>query len=250
LNFILILFLGVRLAFMSHYHFLKTSMQLTSLRKTSFGLGLTAILTIGSMTTACSAGSKTVAQSPSPTMGEMKGMDHGSMGGMSMDLGPADADLDLRFIDAMTPHHQGAVEMAKAAQQKSKRPEIKKLATDIIQAQAKEIAQMKRWRKTWYPKASDTPMAYHAQMGHMMAMSSEQKQGMMMRQDLGAADADFDLRFINAMIPHHEGAVTMAKEVLGKTKRSELKQMGNAILTSQQAEIKQMKDWRKAWYGK
>jgi uncharacterized protein (DUF305 family) len=83
-----------------------------------------------------------------------------------------------------------------------------------------------------------------------MAMSSEQKQGMMMRQDLGAADADFDLRFINAMIPHHEGAVTIAREVLGKTKRSELKQMGKAIVTSQQAEIKQMKDWSKAWYGK
>jgi len=52
-----------------------------------------------------------------------------------MELGPADAEFDLRFIDAMTPHHQGAVEMAKEAQQKSKRPEIQKLAADIIQAQ-------------------------------------------------------------------------------------------------------------------
>jgi uncharacterized protein (DUF305 family) len=231
-------------------------MQHTSVKMTAFGLGLLAIATMSSMTTACSAGSQTgaqsPAQSPSPTMMDtgMKGMDHGSMGGMSMDLGPADADLDLRFIDAMTPHHQGAVVMAKEAQQKSKRPEIQKLAADIIQAQDKEIAQMKQWRKAWYPKASDTPMAYHAQMGHMMAMSSEQKSGMMMRQDLGAADTEFDLRFINAMIPHHEGALTMAKEVLGKTKRPEIKQMAEAILTSQQSEITQMKEWRKVWYGK
>lgn len=177
----------------------------------------------------------------------MKGMDHSSM---SMDLGPADADLDLRFIDAMTPHHEGAVVMAKDAQQKSKRPEIQKLAAEIIQAQDTEIAQMRQWRKAWYPKASDTPMAYHTQMGHMMAMTPEQKESMMMSQDLGVADAEFDLRFIDAMIPHHEGAVTMAKEVLGKTKRSEIKQMAEAILASQQAEIDQMKAWRNTWYGK
>ena len=227
-------------------------MQHTSLRMTSFGLGLMAIAAISGITTACSAGSQPSAQSPSPTMMDtgMKGMDHSSMGGMSMDLGPADANLDLRFIDAMTPHHQGATEMAKEAQQKSKRPEIQKLAANIIKDQDKEIAQMKQWRKAWYPKASDKPMAYNAQTSQMMAMSSEQKKGMMMSQDLGAADADFDLRFLNAMLPHHEGAVTMAKEVLGKTKRPEVKQLAKAIVTSQEAEIKQMKDWRKAWYKK
>lgn len=227
-------------------------MQLTFLKITSFGLSLIVIAAFNTLTAACSSDSQTVAQSPSPTMIDtgMKGMNHSNMGGMSMDLGPADADLDLRFLDAMTPHHQGAVVMAKEAQQKSKRPEIQKLAANIIQAQDKEIAQMKQWRKAWYPKASNTPMAYNAQMGHMIAMSSEQKKGMMMSQNLGVADADFDLRFINAMVPHHEGALTMAKEVLGKTKRTEIKQMGKAILTSQQAEIKQMKDWRKAWYGK
>ena len=37
--------------------------------------------------------------------GGMGGMNHN----MSMDLGPADADYDLRFIDGMTVHHQGAV---------------------------------------------------------------------------------------------------------------------------------------------
>jgi uncharacterized protein (DUF305 family) len=227
-------------------------MQLTSLKIASLGFSLMAITAISGITTACSAGSQTSVQSPSPTMMDtgMKGMDHDSMGDMSMDLGPADANLDLRFIDAMTPHHQGATEMAKEAQQKSKRPEIQKLAADIIQAQDKEIAQMKQWRKAWYPKASSTPMAYSAQMGHMMAMSSEQKKGMMMSQDLGAADADFDLRFINAMIPHHEGAVTMAKEVLGKTKRPEVKQLAKEIVTSQKAEIEQMQQWRKTWYGK
>ena len=67
--------------------------------------------------------------------------------------------------------------------------------------------------------------------------------------DLGAADDQFDLRFINAMLPHHEGAVTMAKEVLEKSDRPEIKEMAQEIIASQQQEIAQMKQWRKAWYG-
>ena len=167
---------------------------------------------------------------------------------MSMDLGPADADYDLRFIDGMTVHHQGAVNMAKEVLNKSKRPEMKKLANNIIAAQNREINQMKEWRKAWYAKASSTPMAYHAQMGHMMAMTPEQMQNMMMSMDLGAADDQFDLRFINAMIPHHEGALVMAEDALKKSKRPEIKKVSQEIVTSQKQEIEQMKEWRQAWY--
>lgn len=180
--------------------------------------------------------------------GGMGGMNHGMNHSMSMDLGPADADYDLRFIDGMTLHHQGAVNMAKDVLKQSKRPEMKKLATDIIAAQNREINQLKEWRKAWYPKASSTPMAYNAPMGHMMAMTPEQMQGMMMNMDLGAADDQFDLRFINAMIPHHEGALVMAQDALKKSKRPEMKKLSQEIVTSQKQEIEQMKQWRQAWY--
>lgn len=168
--------------------------------------------------------------------------------GMAMNLGSADAKYDLRFIDAMKLHHQGAVAMAKSAQQKSQRSEIKQLADNIIKAQNKEIAQMKQWRQAWYPDIGGTPMAYSAPMGHMMEMSSDQMQGMMMSGDLGVADAEFDLRFIDAMIPHHEGALTMAQDALSKSKRPEVKQLAQDIITSQLAEIDQMKQWQQAWY--
>jgi uncharacterized protein (DUF305 family) len=71
-----------------------------------------------------------------------------------------------------------------------------------------------------------------------------------MDMDLGAGDAEFDLRFINAMIPHHEGAVTMAQDALSKSKRPEIKKLAQSIITSQQKEIEQMKQWRQAWYKK
>lgn len=177
------------------------------------------------------------------------GMNHSGMS-HNMDLGPADADFDLRFIDGMVPHHEGGVVMAQDALQKSKRPQIRKLADEIIKAQDKEINQMKQWRQGWYPKAPSTPMAWHAQMNHMMPMSQDQIKSMRMDMDLGAADNEFDLRFLDAMIPHHEGAVVMALDAVKKSKRPEIKKLAQTIISSQQAEIEQMKGWRKAWYKK
>ncbi|MBC8122752.1 MAG: DUF305 domain-containing protein, partial [Gemmatimonadaceae bacterium] len=79
---------------------------------------------------------------------DMKGM-HGKNMDMSMvqDLGPADARYDLRFINAMLEHHTGALTMAQDALSKSKRPEIQQLAREIVEAQQKEITQMKAYRQ-------------------------------------------------------------------------------------------------------
>jgi uncharacterized protein (DUF305 family) len=213
-------------------------------------LTFAAIIALPGFLAACSTSSQTQAQtSTMPMSGESAGMDHSGMTMKhGMDLGPADVNYDLRFIDAMIPHHEGAVVMAKEALQKSQRPEIKQLATDIIKAQNQEITEMRQWRKQWYPKASAASMAWYADMGHMMPMSAEQKQSMMMSMNLGAADPKFDLRFSDAMIPHHEGAVVMAKDALSKSKRPEIKKLAQAIISSQQAEISQMKQWRQAWY--
>ncbi len=226
--------------------------------KTSFLITFVAIATVtGGVIAGCST-SPTQNQPPNATSSNTNtgnNADHSSHAGhgssnhdMAMDLGVADANYDLRFMDAMTPHHQGAVEMAKEAQQKSQRPEIKKLASEIINAQNKEIGQLKQWRKAWYPKAGTELVAYGGADKSTVPMSDEQKQSMMMSQDLGAADAEFDLRFINAMIPHHEGAITMANDALAKSKQAEIKKLSQNIVASQQKEIDQMKQWRKAWY--
>ena len=58
--------------------------------------------------------------------------------------------FDEAFIDAMIPHHQSAIEMAKVANEKSKNPRIRELAGNIVSAQKREIEQMRRWREQWY----------------------------------------------------------------------------------------------------
>ncbi len=183
-------------------------------------------------------------------------MMHGGQGdaGHAMDLGPADATYDLRFIDGMIPHHEGALVMAEAALENSQRPEIRQMAEEIIAAQQVEIAQMQDWRAEWYPNAPAEPMMYHAEMyhaemNHDMPMSQEMISAMRMDMDLGGADEEFDLRFINGMIPHHVGAVEMAEDLKGKSQRPELLALADDIIASQQAEIDQMEAWRQNWYG-
>jgi len=224
--------------------------------KTSWlALTLVAIaLTIGGFLTACSGVSSNVSQAPNttaPNADGMQGMEHGSgmNHSMAMDLGPADAYYDLRFIDAMRLHHRGAIAMAEEAQQKSQRSEIKQLAGNIIETQNREENELlRKWRPAWYPEAGNEFVTYGGEVKPVVPMSEQQKQSMTMLEDLGSADAEFDLQFMNAMIAHHEGAISMAQDALSKSERPEIKQLAQEIANSQQAEIEQMKQWRKAWY--
>jgi len=90
---------------------------------------------------------------------------------------------------------------------------------------------------------------YSAEMGHTMPMTEEMRSAMMMAGDLGTADEQFDLRFLQAMIPHHQGAIDMAQQVLEKSDRPPVKELAQGIIDSQQKEIDQMKQWQKDWYG-
>lgn len=73
-----------------------------------------------------------------------------SMGGMMLGLaGKTGAEFDQAFLREMIVHHQGAVAMAKEVLIKSERPELKKMAEDIIKAQTAEIEQMKKWQTAW-----------------------------------------------------------------------------------------------------
>lgn len=167
----------------------------------------------------------------------------------AMTLGPKDDNFELRFIDGMIPHHRGAVIMAREALEKSERPEIQALAQEILDTQRQEIRQLRNWRSNWYPDAGEEAVMWHEEMGHEMPMTKEMERSMMMSADLGEADDEFDLRFLDAMIPHHEGALVMAQEALDKSGRPRVRQMAEDIIASQQAEIDQMQQWRQEWYG-
>jgi uncharacterized protein (DUF305 family) len=59
-------------------------------------------------------------------------------------------ELDQAFLNEMIVHHEGAVEMAQLLLKGTKRPELIKLANDIISAQNTEIEMMKKWNQEWF----------------------------------------------------------------------------------------------------
>ena len=102
---------------------------------------------------------------------------------------------------------------------------------------------MKDWREKWY---AGKPRAQNME---MPGMSDSMK--MMMGDEMKKMEAmtgkDFDIHFLDMMTPHHAGAVTMAKEALTKAEHPEIKTMSNNIIKAQEAEIKQMADWKAKW---
>lgn len=59
----------------------------------------------------------------------------------------------------------------------------------------------------------------------------------------GIMDQDPDVAFVQGMIPHHEGAVAMAKTVLKYGKDPEIRQLAENVIRDQDKEIKKMQDW-------
>jgi uncharacterized protein (DUF305 family) len=157
--------------------------------------------------------------------------------------GPSSAmgnTTDLAFINDMTVHHQGAIDKAKLAQSKAEHPEIKQLADDIVSAQNGEISVMKTIRDDMHNMGE-----------HGDAHMDLDEHAMGMDMDMTALEnaKPFDKAFIDAMVPHHQGAITMAKKLLDKGEQPALRKMANDIISAQTDEIAQMRQWRKAWYG-
>ncbi|MGQ0543354.1 MAG: DUF305 domain-containing protein [Blastocatellia bacterium] len=169
-------------------------------------------------------------------------MDHSKMDHAKMESSPgaAEAPLELQFIDTMIVHHQGAVDMAKLAVTRAENPQLKKFAQGIVSAQEREIAEMTRWRAKWF---GEKPTAINMDFPGML----EGMSNMDVKKLEKLSGKPFDLEFIQQMIPHHEGAVTMAKQIKDTDSYAELKKLAEAVIKDQSGEIEQMKKWQAEW---
>jgi uncharacterized protein (DUF305 family) len=151
----------------------------------------------------------------------------------------ATAPYDLQFLDTMTHHHQGAVDMVRAAQGRFGHKELADAGEKIVADQQQEIAQMKAWRDQWYPGAPPAVNMNMPGMAEGMSMDMSHMTHM--------SGNELDVMFIDMMKPHHEGALTMAKDALAKAEHPEIRQLAQAIIDAQTREIEQFNAWRKAW---
>jgi uncharacterized protein (DUF305 family) len=83
---------------------------------------------------------------------EMSDEEMQMMGAMDPQRLAKQRPFDKAFIDAMIPHHESAIEMAEVALEESDNPRIREIASAIVDAQTREIAQLKEWREEWYPQ--------------------------------------------------------------------------------------------------
>ncbi|MGI3785326.1 MAG: DUF305 domain-containing protein [Janthinobacterium lividum] len=146
-------------------------------------------------------------------------------------------DADVAFATGMVPHHRQAVQMSDVLLTKTGVDgDVVALATKIKAEQAPEIEQMTGWLSAWGAPAADS-----GGMGGMDGMGG----GMMSASEmdaLGSAQGrQAQTLFLQGMTRHHEGAIAMANTELAQGKDADAKALAQSIVTSQQAEIDQMK---------
>jgi uncharacterized protein (DUF305 family) len=135
---------------------------------------------------------------------------------------------DIAFAEQMIPHHEQAIEMAEIALINTTNPEVLQLAQEIKDAQSPEIELMMSWTGV---KAST-----HA--GHLM-------DGMLSDSEIsdlrGTRGKEFDVRFLQGMIKHHEGAIEMARKVTTSSNK-DVANLSAAIIKAQELEITKMNE--------
>ena len=149
---------------------------------------------------------------------------------------------DGAFLAEMISHHQSAIEMAKVAQKKADHPQIKQLADDIVAAQDAEIADMNEMHRRMFGESAMG--ADHGSLG-----LDDPMMGMSMSMDSLETANPFDQAFIDAMIPHHQGAIRMAEIELADGQDQQVKDLAQSIIDAQSQEIEEMNEWREQWYG-
>lgn len=159
--------------------------------------------------------------------------------------GPAAAQktgnaIDLGFVRDMIPHHESAIEMADVASERGQSEFVKDLAGDILRTQNAEIRQLRgigtRLDEAGVRRAGDLGLE-----SHEMGMEGDTAQ-------LREAEP-FDRAFIDMMVPHHQGAIRMARVELAKGENAEAKRLARAIIAAQTREIEAMNEHRQEEFG-
>lgn len=159
---------------------------------------------------------------------------------------PSDTSAEAGFARDMGDHHQQAVDMGYIIRDKSQNQNIRQLAFDIINTQATQRGMMMGWLEQWgIPQTTSRPAlawmrdkSSKSQMGHdMMSVMPTAEEVDKLKAANGQAA---DILFLQLMIRHHTAGVDMAKGLLERSQREEVRRLAQTIVDGQQAEIQLM----------
>lgn len=143
---------------------------------------------------------------------------------------------DVDFAQMMLVHHQGAVKMAELQIDKGGSEPLKEFSRNVVKTQMAEIDSFKRILAVTSPVLSGKESEFQKEMMKSM-------QPMMGSHNHQSKDIDTD--FVELMIPHHQGAVDMAKAYLKFGTNVELKKISQSIIQTQSKEIDWLNEWLK-----
>lgn len=144
---------------------------------------------------------------------------------------------DVAFVQGMIQHHGQALEMTTLISERTQRADLKNLGERITVSQRDEIAMMSQWLKV----RGESTTSHMQHEGHVMPGMLSPAQMDSLRSARGTT---FDQLFLRLMIQHHEGALTMVKELLATPRAAQEPQLFSFVSdvdTDQRAEIARMK---------
>ena len=146
---------------------------------------------------------------------------------------------DVQFMQGMIGHHAQAVEMVALLPSRSGREGMRLLGLRIDVSQADEIKMMQRWLEV-RGQALPDPHAHHAHGAMLMP-------GMLTAEEMDRLTKvkgdEFDRLFLEGMIKHHEGALTMVRDLFsvgGAGQESEMFAFAADVDADQRMEIERM----------
>jgi uncharacterized protein (DUF305 family) len=146
---------------------------------------------------------------------------------------------DVRFMQGMIGHHGQAIEMTALLASRTVREDMRKLALRIEVSQADEIQMMQRWLEARRQEVPG-PHAMHMHGATLMP-------GMLTAEEMARLTAakgdEFDRLFLEGMIKHHGGALTMVQDLLstpGAGQESEIFAFVSDVEADQRMEIDRM----------
>ena len=150
---------------------------------------------------------------------------------------------DVRYMQGMIHHHHQAVQMAALVRERTTRQELLDVAERINASQADEIKFMQTWLRERGQAAPDPAAAHgahdHAGMVEMAGMATPEQMAAL----AAARGPEFERLFLERMISHHEGAITMTEKLLkqpGSAYEPVLENFTTEVTTEQRAEINRM----------
>lgn len=147
-------------------------------------------------------------------------------------------DPDTAFAKSMLGHHRGAVDMAKIELKYGTDETMRKLAQDIIDSQQLEIDILNKWLASHPDAPKPKPNTEAMQEAYAKGMNTMHSDMM-----LGIAEPVADMAFARGMLPHHIGAVDMAKVQLQYGTDEEMRKLAQDIIDAQQPEIELIQNW-------